>query len=92
MRVNYRGSEELLTSVAGENIIPEGEENWTYSPIRFKDFAFMNTTDCTVKVNEGKPIFLKANQGFQYMGNDKNYIDSFIIVESGIEYQFIGRY
>lgn len=91
MEVNYYGSPEMQTSTANEEVIPTMEE-WSYPRIRFKDFGFMNNEDCTVSIQGSEPIFLRANQGFEFIGNGITYIDSFIVIEAGIPYQIIGRY
>lgn len=92
MKTNFYGSEEIKVSIAGENIIPEFE-NWSYAPVRFKEISLMNTEDCSVQINESEPIFLRALQGFHFRsGNNTEYIDSIVFLESGIEYQILGRY
>lgn len=81
------GSQEIKTSVKGENIIPE-QEGWNYNP-RVKNLSFMNYEDCSIRINDSEEIFLKAMQGIS-LSEKQQYVDSFIIETDGIEYQFIG--
>lgn len=89
MKVNILGTEQIETSVSGENIIKKLKpKDWNYTP-KFKTFAVMNYNDCKVKINDGEPIFLGEKQGF-FFEHDVAYIESFEFVDSGIEYQVIG--
>lgn len=87
--MTYMGSSELMLSQARQQVIPEKPEDWTHG-YAYKNFSFINKNACTVEINGGQPIFLDIEQGFE--SNGGNPITSFVIVESGIEYQWIGRY
>lgn len=87
----YIGSPHLETSeTSNYEVIPESPPTWSggYS---FYKFAFMNDQDCTVIINGGNPIFLRAGQGFSTDYYDK-LIESFVIVEEGIQYNWIGAW
>lgn len=86
----YVGTDDIKTSVAGEDIIPESPDNWTIN-YRFYKFSFINKQPCHVKINNGNPIFLDSNQGIDTDVYDAP-IYSFIILEDDVEYQFIGAY
>jgi hypothetical protein len=72
-------NQELVASLIG----------WTEKPQYYK-FSFLNIQACNVKVN-GNPVYLRANQGFESDLEDAD-IKSFIIVESGIDFNYIGAY
>lgn len=81
------GSNKVMTSVKGENII-QPQEDWTFQP-KVQHLSFMNYDDCMIRINDGQELFLKALQGINL--NEKGqYVDSFVIETDGIEYQFIG--
>jgi hypothetical protein len=88
----YIGSSDLqTTSTTNTECIPSPPSNlnWTQGYNIYK-FSFMNyDTNCHIIINNGNPIFLKANLGFE-MDEDDKPITSFKIVESGITYSFIG--
>jgi len=87
----YTGSPTQQTSVANAEIIPTPptEQDIKYS---FYKFSFMNSgEDCTIQVNNGSPIFLKANQGFSIDAIDSP-IHSFKILEDGIQYNWVAAY
>jgi hypothetical protein len=96
MRVGngYLGSSDLLvTNSANTEIIPSppAELKWTEGYKLYK-FSFSNPNQsCHVKINGGNPIFLSATQGFE-MDESDDPIESFIVVEIGISYNFIGCY
>ena len=81
------GSPEIQTSVKGENIITE-QGNWSYEP-RVKHLSFMNYQSCTIRINDSDEIYLRELQGIS-LKEEGQYIDSFVIEDDGIEYQFIG--
>ena len=92
LKANYIGSQKIETSKAGENILELLEwDKEKYEPLRFKRFAFMSLDDCTIQVNDGTDIFLRANQGF-FHEDQKEYLESVVIKEDGIEFQMIGAY
>lgn len=79
----FCGAPSLQTSVLGKEIVPAGK--------RFYKFSFINDQDCTIKINGGDPIFLRAAQGFD-SGKVDVLIRSFVIVEASVTYNFIGAY
>jgi hypothetical protein len=62
-----------------------------WSPVVFYKFSFYNEQACTVKINGSGAIPLRAGQGFE-SGVEDAKIKSFIIVESGIDYNWIGAH
>ncbi|MEK4025531.1 hypothetical protein [Sporosarcina sp. FSL W7-1283] len=87
----YLGSSKILTSAANQEIVPETPENWTSDRYSIYKLSFINKNNCSVKINGGSSIYLEANQGFESSKEDKA-INSFVIVEEGIQYSFIGAY
>lgn len=87
----YLGSSEILTSTANQDITPTAPENWSSNKYKFYKFSFINKQACKIKINGGYPIHLEANQGFESAKEDKA-IESFVIVDAGIQYSFIGAY
>lgn len=91
---DYIGSSDLLTTqIANYEVIPSppAELNWTQGYKLYK-FSLSNPNQsCHVKINGGSPIFLSVSQGFD-MDESDDPIESFIIVEQGITYNFIGCY
>lgn len=87
----FKGSSNLLTSVAGQEVIPAKPAEWTQG-YSFYKFIFTNKQVCHVKVNgSSESIFLDANQGFKTEDYDAD-ITSFIIVEGAIQYSWIAYY
>lgn len=86
----YIGTDDVKTSNANEDIIPSTPQGWSIG-YHFYKFSFINKQPCHVKINGGEQIFLDSNQGIDTDVYDA-LINSFVIVESGIEYQFIGAY
>jgi hypothetical protein len=87
----YIGTDSLKTSTANQECIPSVPVNWTGRYNLYK-FSFDNADQsCSVKINGGSPIYLKAGQGFEIQKEDAP-IWSFVIVEAGISYNWIGAY
>lgn len=86
----YLGSSEIQTSKANHEIIPNSPSNWTVG-YSLKKFSFDNSDECTVIINKDARIFLKAGQGFE-IGYQDTPIHSFVIVESGVKFNWIGGY
>lgn len=91
------GSGKLEISTANQEIVPKSPEGWTV-PIAFKTFSFMNTQCCHIVLNgKSRPdgtenvIFLREYQGFATTEKD-TVVHSFVIQESDIEYNWIGKY
>lgn len=85
----YNGSPALeITTTENQEIIPSSPPEWTVG-YKFYKFSFMNDQDCTVRINGDEPIFLRAYQGFNCNQHDEG-ISSFVIVESGINFNWIG--
>lgn len=88
MSSTWIGSPNIEVSVAGKNIIPERPDDWSFD-YNLKEFTFINYQDCHVLINGSRtPIFIKQEQGIDYSGSQG--ISSFTVVESGIEYNYIG--
>lgn len=85
----YLGSKQQETSVANQEIIPTTPSNWTTSYF-LKKFSFANEQNCVVKVN-GVEIFLRAAQGFKMDVHDSP-VYSFIVVDAGIQFNWVGMY
>lgn len=86
----YIGSSNLQTSTANQEIIPSPPSHWTLGYNCYK-LSFFNSQDCTVKINNLDPIYLQANQGFE-MDKEDSPITSFVIIESGVGFNWIGAY
>lgn len=87
----YIGSPQLeITDSPNYEVIPDSPPSWT-NGYSFYKFAFLNDSDCTVKINGGAPIFLRANQGFSSDYYDQP-ISSFVIVEEGIQFNWVGAW
>jgi hypothetical protein len=91
---DYIGTPDIMTTSSPNSEIipsPPAELNWTQGYKLYK-FSFSNPNQaCHVKINGGSPIYLSASQGFE-MDESDDPIESFIIVENGISYNFIGCY
>lgn len=86
----YAGSPVNSISASNQEIITN-PTNW--SKFSFYKFSFYNIEACSVKINNSNPISLMAGQGFTCDPNDMDSrIYSFIIIESGIHYNFLGAY
>lgn len=87
----YKGSPELEFSTTEHyEVIPKLPDKSLKENFLYK-FSFFNDQDCTVIINDGDPIYLRANQGFQMDENDA-LIYSFVIVEEGISFNWIGAW
>jgi hypothetical protein len=79
----YIGSDSIQTSVAGQEIIPEGY-------IMYK-MTLINNQECTIEINDNDPIFLRAYQGFNMNVHDRE-IYSLSIVEADIKFSWFGAF
>lgn len=86
----YLGNPSLQTSTANKEVLPNPPVGWTGKYNCYK-FSFDNDQPCTVKINNGSPIYLRGGQGFETKKEDAP-IWSFIIVEAGITYNFVAAY
>jgi hypothetical protein len=86
----YMGSSSLQTSTANQEIVPSKPSNWTLG-FSFYKFSFDNDQACSVKINGGNPIYLRDGQGFECTEIDSP-ITSFIVVDSGISFNWIAAY
>ena len=88
--IGYDGSSDLKTSTANMQLIPVSPVEWTVG-YRYYKFSFMNNHNCHIKINNDENvIYLRANQGFEINEVDAP-IHSFVIVESGIEFNWVGE-
>jgi len=88
---NIIGSTQKQTSVANAEIIPSPPQTWVNVTYSFKEFELLNDQDCTLIVDGGNEIFLRANQGFKYFSEHKP-IKSVKIKEAGITFNWIAVY
>ncbi|MGM0807506.1 MAG: hypothetical protein ACQET8_22635 [Bacillota bacterium] len=86
----YLGSSGIQTSTANKEVVtlPKSANG---STLPFYKLSFLNLQSCKVKINGGNPIYLEQDQGFEMNESDAP-IYSFVIVEAGIQYQWIGAY
>lgn len=94
---NIIGSKVLTKSSENEEIVPNKPNNWSVD-LKFLEFSFMNSQDCHIILNgnsrlgnEENKIFLRANQGLNIDKDDVD-VESFVIIESGIDYNWVGKY
>lgn len=90
MPLGYLGSPQIMTSKVNQEVIDSKPVSWTHGYKLYK-FSFDNTQNCTVIINKKAIVFLKAGQGFEMNVGDEP-IHSFIVMESGIEFTWIGGY
>jgi len=86
----YVGTDDIKTSTANQDIVKTEQMNNEGIKQLYK-FSFLNHSPCHVIINNKEPIFLDEKQGFDMTHVDAP-ITSFVIVEEGVEYQFIGAY
>lgn len=91
MANGYLGSDSVLTSTANLEVVPKAPESWTDERYSFYKFSFINKSNCTIKINGGEPIYLEKNQGFE-CGKEDAKINSFVIVEADVQFNWIGAY
>ena len=86
----YLGSSAIETSVANAEVLPSAPAGWStgYSLYRF---SFINESACTVKINGGDPVYIRAWQGFNIDEKDTP-ITSFVICENDILYNYVGAF
>lgn len=86
----YCGSNGVkTTSTANTEIVPV-PTGWT-GRCKIYKMIFTPLSNCTVKINGSDPIYMVANETFETDINDEA-IESFIIIEVGAQYRFIGAY
>jgi len=89
----YFGSSSVQTSTELVEIIQQHKpSSWITSKLQVYKFSFMNNEDCHIEINESSSqIFLPAGTGFEMSEVDKE-LWSFVIVEAGVTYTYIGGY
>lgn len=88
----YFGSDnKKTTSQANTEIIQQHKSTPTDKYFSAYKFTFKTFNDCHVKINGGSSIFLEANQVFSTDYYDAK-IKTFVIVEAGVQYYYIGAY
>lgn len=87
----YLSSDGFVVSAANQQIFPPTPSDWTADTYVFKKLSFYNTQKCTVIINEQHTIVLEAGVGFE-VSRDDIPVESFVIVEAGIDYVWIGAY
>ncbi|MDM5298058.1 hypothetical protein QUF51_07795 [Bacillus pumilus] len=87
----YKGSSKLeSTNIENFEIVPPVTKN-SNKLTQFYKFQFRNDQDCSVSINHGEPIFIRAGDGFS-MDHIDAPIFSFVIKEKGIQYNFAGAH
>ncbi|MED3912668.1 hypothetical protein P4597_26635 [Peribacillus simplex] len=87
----YLGSPTILKSTSNQQCLPNPPASWSKGYNLYK-FSFSNPNQpCTVKVNEGDPIYIAAGSGF-----NTDYYDSpiwsFVVIEPNIDFYWVGAY
>ena len=90
------GSKDLVQSTAMQEVVPDMPTGWT-TPIVFQNFSFFNSEGCHIILNgksgldgDDNIIYLRANQGLNIDEEDID-VSSFVIVEAGIPFNFVGK-
>ena len=80
------------SGVTTENmeLIPSSPSDWTYD-YTIKKLSFYSTMACTIVINKKYKIPLQAGRGFEVDYKDPS-INSFVIEEANVTYEFIGVY
>jgi hypothetical protein len=91
LMANIIGSSAKQTSQANAEIVPSPPQDWINVVYTFKEFELLNDQDCTLIVDGGSEVFLRANQGFKYSSEHKP-IKSVKIKEAGITFNWIAVY
>lgn len=88
----YIGSSDILvTSQTNTEIIPIEPKSIPYSKCHCYKFSFIAQQPCHFVINGTTRLFREANVGFETDSIDAE-IYSFVIEESGVNYQFTGAY
>ena len=89
----YFGSPDTQISTELVEIIQQHKpSSWITPKLNVYKFSFMNSEDCHIKINESSSqIFLPAGSGFE-MSEVDGELWSFVIVEAGVNYTYIGGY
>ena len=84
------GSDSVQTSKENTELVTYLGKNGDYKePDKLKTLSFTCKQDCHVKINESDNIFVPENATLDFDSNDEK-IYSFVIVEPGIEYLWMG--
>lgn len=86
----YLASPEIQTSTENHEIVPEKPSGWT-SGYRIKKLSFSNVEECTLLINNETEVKIPPGRGFE-MGYNDPVITSFIIKESGIQFNYIATF
>jgi len=89
----YFGSPSIVTSTGNQELIQAFKQNPNGRNIKANIFNFIPNADCTVKINGSDAISFKAGKEFIIdIGANPVHksIWSFIIVESGIQFWYMG--
>lgn len=90
----YFGSPNTRTSTSNQEIIQQHKPiTWSIPKLNVYKLSFMNpSSSCHIKINESEDqIFIPTGSGFE-MNEVDNEIWSFVIVEAGIDYYYIGAF
>jgi len=87
----YFGSPDIQVSTANQEIIQANKPtDWTFQKIYAYRFSFTNNTACHIKLNgSANQIYLASGQGFE-MDMYDSQLFSFVIVEAGVSFSYIG--
>jgi len=89
----FIGSGAMQNSGAGNHeVVPAAPADWSNNRYHLKSLSFLNSQACTIRVNDSDEIYLEANQGLAVEADKFNMINSFIVVDAGVDYQWIGLY
>lgn len=91
MSNGFLGSNEIKTSITNQEVVPASPEGWTRDRYLLYKLSFINYDPCRISINGGNPIHLNSEQGFESSIEDAK-IDSFVIVDSGVRFSWIGSY
>lgn len=86
----YLASPEIQISTENHEIVPEKPSEWT-NGYRIKKLSFSNVEECTLLINNETEVKIPSGRGFE-MGYDDPVITSFIIKESGIQFNFVAAF
>ena len=86
----FLGTPALITTTVNHELVPPKPANWTMGYNCYK-FSLDNESSCTIKINGGSPMFLKAGQGYNTETGDA-LVWSFVIVEAGVVCNFSATY
>lgn len=91
----YIGTDSVKTTTQLNTELISTPIAWINVKMHWKQVSLINENDCTIIVNNGNPIFLRAFQGWNVDTNKNNNLEpiwSLVIVETGIKYNYAAGY